>query len=184
MANKRRRAVHDIEDSIPCDSEDKSEFIRQFEVIKEWKKGRVADVDIFGCYKLAEETTDAKVFYIAFIRVWLWFIQKWRFQVLVGLLLSSQTKDPITAAAVKRLQLHLKGGLCPASVRETEEFYLSELIKPVGFFRMKAGYLKRICDILEKDGDDIPNNLEDLVKLPGIGPKMVHDYWEKRVVII
>lgn len=39
---------------------------------------------------------------------------------------------------------------------------------------MKAGYLKRISVILgEKYDDDIPNSFEELVKLPGIGPKMV-----------
>lgn len=96
-----------------------------------------------------------------------------RFQVLVGLLLSSQTKDPITAGAVRRLQSTV--GLTPASIRAQEESVLAELIKPVGFYRMKAGYLKKISDILGKRDciDDIPDNFDELIKLPGIGPKMV-----------
>ena len=93
--------------------------------------------------------------------------------MLVSLLLSSQTRDPITAGAVRRLQIDLKGGLCPASIRGTEESRLADLIKPVGFYRVKAGYLKRIADKLEVSGDEIPKGVDDLIKLPGIGPKMV-----------
>jgi endonuclease III len=96
-----------------------------------------------------------------------------RFHVLVGLLLSSQTKDPITAGAVRRLQSTV--GLTPASIRAQEESVLAELIKPVGFYRMKAGYLKKISNILgePENKDDIPDTFEELIKLPGIGPKMV-----------
>ena len=93
--------------------------------------------------------------------------------MLVSLLLSSQTRDPMTAAAVKRLQTDLKGGLCPSSIRATEESILAELIRPVGFYRVKAGYLKRICERLEGAGDEIPRSVDELTKLPGIGPKMV-----------
>ena len=57
MTNKKR-SVRDIEDAFPCDS---MKFIEQFDVIKRWRKGRVADVDIFGCDKLADESADAKV---------------------------------------------------------------------------------------------------------------------------
>ena len=91
----------------------------------------------------------------------------------MALLLSSQTKDAITAGAVGRLQSGLKGGLCPAAVRSADEFLLSELLKPVGFYRTKAGYLKRIAAELEGSGDEIPGSVSELVKLPGIGPKMV-----------
>ena len=92
--------------------------------------------------------------------------------MLVGLLLSSQTKDPITAGAVRRLQSTV--GLTPASIRAQEDSVLAELIKPVGFYRMKAGYLKKISVILGYEHkDDIPDNFEELIKLPGIGPKMV-----------
>lgn len=62
MTNQKRPfpAADDIEDSIPEDGR-KLEFIRQFEVIKKWRIGRVADVDVYGCDKLAEESVDPKV---------------------------------------------------------------------------------------------------------------------------
>ena len=47
------------------------------------------------------------------------------------------------------------------------------MIKPVGFYRRKATYIKKTTQILldEYDGD-IPDTIEKLVKLPGVGPKM------------
>ena len=88
------------------------------------------------------------------------------------MLLSSQTRDPITAAAVLRLQKQV--GLNPLNVRKWDEAELAEIIKPVGFYRMKGGYLKKISVILgELYDDDIPRRLEELIQLPGIGPKMV-----------
>jgi endonuclease-3 len=86
-------------------------------------------------------------------------------------MLSSQTKDQITAAAMKRLQKH---GLSAESISECNEDGLAELIKPVGFYRVKARNLIKtaqlICDAFE---GDIPDSLEGLQRLPGVGPKMV-----------
>ncbi len=99
----------------------------------------------------------------------------------MSLLLSSQTKDPVTAAAIKRLQKETE--LTPEAIRLCEEGDLAELIKPVGFYRMKAKYLKRISVILgEEYSDDIPKSVTELVKLPGIGPKMVNDEHIPRVL--
>src|SRR5258708_31181057 len=47
-----------------------------------------------------------------------------------------------------------------------------EIIKPTGFFRLKT---RRIIDasrkLVELFGGEVPGNLEDLVKIPGIGRK-------------
>lgn len=52
---------------------------------------------------------------------------------------------------------------------------LSELeqdIKPTGFYRNKARNIKETCKILiEKFDGKVPNNLEDLLTLPGVGRK-------------
>ena len=92
------------------------------------------------------------------------------------MLLSSQTRDAVTATAIKKLQVLPSGGLTPANIRSINPDALAELLKPVGFYRMKAGYLKKIATILgEEYDDDIPDSVEELIKLPGIGPKMVRD---------
>lgn len=72
---------------------------------------------------------------------------------------------------MKRLQEH---GLSAEVVKDCKEDALAELIKPVGFYRVKAKNLiktaQMICDAFE---GDIPDSLEGLQKLPGVGPKMV-----------
>ena len=58
-----------------------------------------------------------------------------RFQVLVSLMLSSQTKDEVTAKAMSQLQEH---GLNIESIIKMSDDKLAGLIFPVGFYRVKA----------------------------------------------
>lgn len=62
-----------------------------------------------------------------------------RFQTLVSLMLSSQTKDTVTSAAVKNMQTTLPGGLTLESILQVSEADLDEKIKAVGFHQRKAG---------------------------------------------
>ena len=42
-------------------------------------------------------------------------------------------------------------------------------------FQTKVKYIKSTCEILARDYDgDIPETVEGLCKLPGVGPKMAH----------
>ena len=42
-------------------------------------------------------------------------------------------------------------------------------------FQTKVKHIKSTCEILVRDYDgDIPETVEDLCKLPGVGPKMAH----------
>lgn len=98
--------------------------------------------------------------------------EKQRFEVLVSLMLSSQTKDEVTHAATKRLH---EAGLSPQMILDMDPDQLGELIKPVGFWRKKVVYLKKVSEILMRDySGDIPNTVEGLCGLPGVGPKMSH----------
>lgn len=128
------------------------------ENIRSVRKQYAAPVDTMGCDQIHsknERTIDQ------------------RFHVLVSLMLSSQTKDPITWSAVQKLKQHGLGnidGLLASSEKEIED-----LIHPVGFYRRKAIYLKKVAQILkDKYNGDIPNTVEDLCSLPGVGPKMAH----------
>jgi endonuclease-3 len=48
-------------------------------------------------------------------------------------------------------------------------------LSQVGFHTRKAQFLLKICDILlQKYGGDIPPTLQEILELPGIGPKMAH----------
>lgn len=107
-----------------------------------------------------------------------------RFHILVGALLSSQTKDQYTHAAMCRLHEQLKSpegsdsssdaeGLTIAKVRLTSEDMLDALINPVGFHRKKAQQLKQIAETLDNEfSGDVPQSYTELIKLPGIGPKI------------
>lgn len=91
------------------------------------------------------------------------------FKVLVATILSARTKDEVTAAASKRLfsRVSTPGELAKLSVAELEK-----LIYPVGFFRNKARYLNQLPPVLtELFNGRIPDRVEDLVKLPGVGRK-------------
>ncbi|GAV90068.1 HHH domain-containing protein/HhH-GPD domain-containing protein [Cephalotus follicularis] len=96
-----------------------------------------------------------------------------RFAVLASSLLSSQTKDNVTHGAIQRL---LQNDLLTANaIDKADEATIKDLIYPVGFYTRKAINLKKIAKIcLTKYDGDIPCSLEELLLLPGIGPKMAH----------
>lgn len=95
-----------------------------------------------------------------------------RYQVLLSLMLSSQTKDQVTAGAMQRLRAH---GLTVESILQTDDSTLGTLIYPVGFWRNKVKYIKQTSAILQQRyGGDIPASVAELLTLPGVGPKMAH----------
>uniref|UniRef100_A0A8C5C7A5 Endonuclease III-like protein 1 n=1 Tax=Gadus morhua TaxID=8049 RepID=A0A8C5C7A5_GADMO len=125
--------------------------------IREMRRSRDAPVDHMGAETCYEPGAPAPVR---------------RFQVLVSLMLSSQTRDEVTAAAMARLRAH---GCTVDGILSTDHEALGRLLHPVGFWRTKAGYLRRTCLVLQQQFcGDIPDSVEGLVGLPGVGPKMAH----------
>ena len=125
--------------------------------ILEMRKDLTAPVDTMGCEKAHDPNADPKV---------------QRFQCLVSLMLSSQTKDEVNFAAMTRLK---ENGLTVENLIDTDDDTLGKLIYPVGFWKSKVKYLKKTAVLLkEKYNDDIPDNVKDLCSLPGVGPKMAH----------
>lgn len=59
--------------------------------------------------------------------------QVYRYQVLISLMLSSQTKDQVTSAAMKKLREH---GCSIDNILQTSDQVLGELIYPVGFWKV------------------------------------------------
>ncbi|XP_064999750.1 endonuclease III homolog 2, chloroplastic-like isoform X2 [Musa acuminata AAA Group] len=90
-----------------------------------------------------------------------------RFAVLISSLLSSQTKEAVTNGAVQRLSE--KGLLDADAIVRTDEATM------VGFYLRKAHHMKKVAEIcLEKYGGDIPSSINELLALPGVGPKIAH----------
>lgn len=95
------------------------------------------------------------------------------FCVLVGTILSARTKDQCTAGAVRRLFAKAAGDVFrPDDLEHLSQDEIAELIYPVGFFRDKARHLKELPRVLsEKFGGVLPNTVEELCELPGVGRK-------------
>ncbi|WP_461830083.1 endonuclease III domain-containing protein [Aquifex sp.] len=92
------------------------------------------------------------------------------FRVLVCALLSTRTKDELTHRVCKRFFEKVKS---PEDLVKLSEEEIQRLIYPVGFYRVKAKQLKEIGKILlERYGGRVPDALEELVKLPGVGRKV------------
>ncbi|GME67726.1 unnamed protein product [[Candida] boidinii] len=143
-------------------------FWPMYEEIKLMRSLVVSPVDTVGCAVIPTRIcgqTSGRLF---------------RFQLLISLMLSSQTKDEVNFTAMQTLDAHCKtamgfseDGLCLDAMLEIDEPTLDTLIFKVGFHRRKASYIKRTCSILnEKFNGDIPDNITDIVALPGIGQKM------------
>jgi endonuclease-3 len=93
-----------------------------------------------------------------------------RFQVLIALMLSSQTKDAIVGETMRGLQTH---GLTVDNLAQTSPTKLNELIYKVGFHNNKTKYIQKVVAILQTQYDgDIPPTAVAMMELPGIGPKM------------
>jgi endonuclease-3 len=98
-----------------------------------------------------------------------------RFQTLIALMLSSQTLDTVTAPTVRNMQRVLPHGLDLQDMLDISESDLDKLITKIGFHNKKAAYIKRVAVILrDKYGGDIPDTVEGLCSLPGVGEKMAH----------
>ena len=58
------------------------------------------------------------------------------------------------------------------AVAEADRAKLERLIRPTGFYRKKAQSVQAVCRaVMEESGGRVPDNLEDLTRLPGIGRK-------------
>jgi exodeoxyribonuclease-3 len=90
------------------------------------------------------------------------------FKVLVATILSARTKDETTAKAASRLFKHAPNH---QSLAQLSEEKIAKLIYPVGFFRNKAKYLAQLPEALEAFGGAIPDTIEELITLPGVGRK-------------
>lgn len=90
-------------------------------------------------------------------------------RVLVSTILSLRTKDEVTGPATVRLFDVVS---TPEEIKTLPLDTLEKLIYPVGFYKTKAKQIKKIADILiEKYQSKVPDNLDLLLELPGVGRK-------------
>lgn len=151
------------------------------------EKNPTAPVDTMGCAELYWRGSSAR---------------DRRFHILVALMLSSQTKDTVTAVAMGRLHTELGGTIVKDEGQEKENDEIQQkkegeeskestltlenilavppetlnaLIHTVGFHNNKTKYIKSTAHILhDHHASDIPTTIPGLMALPGVGPKMAY----------
>lgn len=126
-----------------------------YSLVEELRADRTAPLDSDGGEALPERQKGEKVY---------------RYQVLIALMLSSQTKDAVVGEAMRALQEH---GLDAENICATDNDVINSLIRKVGFHNNKTKYIKSTSETLVRDyNGDIPSTAEEIMKLPGVGPKM------------
>ncbi len=91
------------------------------------------------------------------------------FSILIGTILSARTKDETTTKAVKALFLKYKNpeDLANAKIKDVEK-----IIRSIGFFHVKSKRIIEVAKIIhQKYKDKVPEDLDTLVQLPGVGRK-------------
>lgn len=160
-----------------------------YELVRELRKDKTAPCDIMGAEALGlparkdsdkgnEEIDEESA-------------KTSRFQILIALMLSSQTKDAMVGQAMDNLKdtRDGSGGLTIASILEMDPKILNSKIYSVGFRNNKTKYIKQVVQILHDNfNDDVPPTADEMIReLPGVGPKMAYIIenicWDKQTGI-
>jgi endonuclease-3 len=91
------------------------------------------------------------------------------FLVLVSTVLSQRTRDANTELASKQLFAKFS---TPKAILVAPLKQIEKLIKPAGFYKVKARRLKELSKaLLERFAGKVPKSIEELLSLPGVGRK-------------
>ncbi len=91
------------------------------------------------------------------------------FSILIGTILSARTKDETTTKIVKVLFSKYKNSkeLANAKIKDVEK-----IIKSIGLYNVKSKRIIEVAKIIDaKYKGKVPDDLDTLVKLPGVGRK-------------
>ncbi|MCX8034852.1 MAG: endonuclease III [Candidatus Dojkabacteria bacterium] len=108
------------------------------------------------------------------------------FEFLIAVILSAQTTDnkvnQVTPKLFARFPDHKS--LAKADLSE-----VMDIIKEINYYKTKSKHIIETAKIIEADfGGKVPNNIEDLLKLKGVGRKVANvilcDYFNKPVGIV
>ncbi|WP_428325075.1 endonuclease III domain-containing protein [Nitrosopumilus sp.] len=91
------------------------------------------------------------------------------FSILIGTILSARTKDESTTKVVKALFSKYKNPkqLANAKLKDVEK-----IIKSIGFYHVKSKRIIEVAKIIDsKYKGKVPEDLDTLVELPGVGRK-------------
>ena len=150
-------SLSEVEEEEKELEERKNKFEDDFKKILEVRKEIKAVVDTQGLSSCIEKcnNSDRKLL---------------KFQGLVSLMLSPQTKDNITYETTQKL---IEYGLTIDNILKISQENLVKLIFKVSFHNVKAKNIKALAQKLRDEfNDDAPETLEEIIKFPGIGRKI------------
>ncbi len=91
------------------------------------------------------------------------------FELLIATVLSAQSTDVRVNLVTKDL---FKEHNTPEKIVELGEDKLIKYIKSIGFYNVKSKNIISLAKLIIENYDSrVPNNIEDLIKLPGVGRK-------------
>ncbi|MEE9512045.1 MAG: endonuclease III [Nitrosopumilaceae archaeon] len=91
------------------------------------------------------------------------------FSILIGTILSARTKDENTAKVVKKLFSKYKS---PQELAKAKIKNVEKIIKSIGFYHVKSKRIIDVASIISSQyKGNVPNDFEELLKLPGVGRK-------------
>jgi endonuclease III len=91
------------------------------------------------------------------------------FKILIGTILSSRTRDENTTKVVKILFKRFRNAkeLAEGNIEEVKQ-----IIHSIGFYNVKAKRVVEVSQlIVKKFNGKVPNRIEELLELPGVGRK-------------
>lgn len=92
------------------------------------------------------------------------------FKVAVGTVLSARTRDDRLLRVLPGLFDAIRG---PEDILRLPESRLRAILRPLGFYRMKARILRGFArELLDRFGGTVPRTMPELLELPGVGIKV------------
>ncbi|HMK32698.1 MAG TPA: endonuclease III [Nitrosopumilaceae archaeon] len=89
--------------------------------------------------------------------------------ILIGTILSARTRDENTSVVVKKLFTKYKSARLLAQAKLSD---VEKIIKSTGFYHVKAKRIIEVASLIDlKYFGKVPDSLDELLKLPGVGRK-------------
>ena len=97
--------------------------------------------------------------------------EEWRnpWQILTSIIMSARTRDEMTIPVAKKLFAKYPNANRLASAKTNE---IEKIIRPINFYKNKTKYIINCAKMISKEyKGEIPREIEELIKLPGVGRK-------------
>ena len=135
---------------------DKKKILKQYYLLKEYRKKNLAPVDTIGT------EAQAKIRHI--------YPEDRKFRLFFSLMLSVQTNDIITDRVMKKVDKELKG-ISLQKFKNFSQEQIQNLIKEVNYSSQKSKFLKQNIETLLTKSR-MPTSLEEVMELKGVGRKI------------